>query len=213
MGGCTRAGASGTPYRLVVGLGNPGDRYQATRHNAGFRALDLLVRRLDGHGPVETCRARVLRARCDGIEWILAYPLTYMNASGEAVACLVRRFSLALDEVLVIYDDMALPPGRIRVRGRGSSGAHKGMQSVIDHLGTDQIARVRIGIGEPPPGTSGVDWVLRVPPPEEAALLAEGIRLAAEAAEVWGRLGVEAAMNRFNSKAAAARSEGGTSLR
>ncbi|HEY8475650.1 MAG TPA: aminoacyl-tRNA hydrolase, partial [Chloroflexota bacterium] len=121
----------------------------------------------------------------------------------------VRRFSLALDEVLVIYDDMALPPGRIRVRGRGSSGAHKGMQSVIDHLGTDRIARVRIGIGEPPPGTTGADWVLQVPPPEEAALLAEGIRLAAEAAETWGRLGVEAAMNRFNSKAAAVRREGG----
>ena len=189
-------------YRLVVGLGNPGERYRATRHNAGFRALDQLVRRLDGYGPLEICRARVLRARSDGIEWILAYPLTYMNASGEAVACLVQRFGIALDEILVIYDDMALPPGRIRVRGRGSSGAHRGMQSIIDHLGTQEIARVRIGIGEPPPGVSGADWVLEVPPPDEADRLAEGIRLAAEAAEVWGRLGTEAAMNRYNARAA-----------
>lgn len=196
------------PRRLVVGLGNPGERYRATRHNAGFRAVDLLVRRLDAHGPVEACRARVLRAVAGGIEWILAYPLTFMNASGEAVACLVRRFSVALEEVLVIYDDMALPPGRIRVRGRGSSGAHKGMQSVIDHLGTDRVARVRIGIGEPPPGVTGVDWVLQVPPPEEADAVARGTLLAAEAAEVWGRLGVEAAMNRFNSRAAAIQEKG-----
>ncbi|HEY8498075.1 MAG TPA: aminoacyl-tRNA hydrolase, partial [Limnochordales bacterium] len=117
-------------------------------------------------------------------------------------ACLVQRFGIALDEILVIYDDMALPPGRIRVRGRGSSGAHRGMQSIIDHLGTQEIARVRIGIGEPPPGVSGADWVLEVPPPDEADRLAEGIRLAAEAAEVWGRLGTEAAMNRYNARAA-----------
>ncbi|MEW6046862.1 MAG: aminoacyl-tRNA hydrolase, partial [Bacillota bacterium] len=135
------------------------------------------------------------------IEWILAYPLTFMNESGRAVACLVQRFSLKLDEVLIIYDDMALPPGRIRVRRGGSSGAHKGMQSVIDRLGTEAVARVRIGIGEPPPGTSGVEWVLQVPPPEEAALIAEGARLAAQAAEYWGRYGVEAAMNRFNAGA------------
>ncbi|HEY8425078.1 MAG TPA: aminoacyl-tRNA hydrolase [Limnochordales bacterium] len=205
-GGWTRReGASA--YRLVVGLGNPGERYQATRHNAGFRALDHLVRRLDGYGPVEMCRARVLRAHADGIEWILAYPLTYMNASGEAVACLVRRLSLHLDEILVIYDDMALPPGRIRVRGKGSSGAHKGMQSIIDHLGTDRIARVRIGIGEPPPGVAGAEWVLEVPDPEQAARINEAARLAAEAAEVWGRLGIEAAMNRFNAMTAA--SDGG----
>ncbi|WP_324716286.1 aminoacyl-tRNA hydrolase [Carboxydochorda subterranea] len=184
--------------RLVVGLGNPGPRYATTRHNMGFRALDHLARRLGGARPVALCEAMVVRARSAGIEWLLAYPLTYMNESGRAVACLVDRWRVPLDAVLVVYDDMALPPGRIRIRRGGSSGAHKGMQSILDHLGTSQVARLRIGIGEPPPGVSGVDYVLQPPGPDEEPLLDDAVAMAAQAAECWGRYGVEEAMARFN---------------
>lgn len=184
--------------RLIVGLGNPGAQYEPTRHNVGFQVIARLVRALDAHGPSLADEAELFRADQDGLEWVLARPLTYMNASGRAVRRLLDRTGAELGQLLVVYDDMALPPGQLRVRARGSSGSHRGMQSVIDALGTQEVARIRIGIGSPPPGQEAAEYVLSPPGPEEAAELAQAVEQAARAAEHWARYGIEAAMNRFN---------------
>ncbi len=190
--------------RLIVGLGNPGLMYEPTRHNMGFRVVERLVRSLDAHGPFFGEQAELFRADQDGLEWLLARPLTYMNASGRSVRALVARTGVSLGQLLVIYDDMALPPGHVRVRARGSSGSHRGMQSIIDALGTQEVARIRIGIGSPPPGQSAADYVLSPPDPTQAPLLAQAVELAAQAAQHWALYGIEAAMNRFNRSSAAA---------
>lgn len=184
--------------RLVVGLGNPGRRYEQTRHNLGFRVVERLARKLGAAAMPAACDARLYRAVEEGLEWLLACPLTFMNRSGTAVACLIQRFTVPPEAVLVVYDDMALPPGRLRIRRSGTSGSHKGMQSVIECLGTAAVARLRVGIGEPPPGVDGAEWVLAVPPREEAILLDGAIERAAEAVEGWGRFGIDTAMMRYN---------------
>ena len=186
------------PARLVVGLGNPGPEYEHTRHNVGFRTVARLVRALDAWGAARVCDADVYEAGEAGLRWVLMRPLTYMNLSGRAVRCMLQRLQASPEEVLVIYDDIALSVGQIRLRARGSSGGHKGMQSVIEELGTMEIPRLRIGIGQPPPGRSWVDHVLQAPPPDEADRLAQAEALAVEAVQHWARFGIQSAMSRYN---------------
>ncbi len=185
---------------LVVGLGNPGRRYRGTRHNVGWEVVDLLGTRWRIPFFGEEEEALVGRGEAAGGEVLLAKPLTYMNRSGEAVRGLVHRYGLRPQEVLVIYDDVDLPVGTIRVRPRGSSGGHHGMASVIEALGTAEIPRVRIGIGRPT--GDAADYVLSRFAPEERPRIREAIERAADAVEVVLREGIQRAMERFNRKAA-----------
>ena len=184
--------------RLVVGLGNPGPAYEKTRHNVGFRTVHRLVRALDAWGPARLCDAEVYEAAEADLRWVLVRPLTYMNLSGQAVACMVRRLRATPDQLLVIYDDLALPVGQLRLRARGSSGGHRGMESVLEALGSLEVARLRIGIGQPPPEQSWAEYVLKAPAADEAERIALAEALAAEAAQHWARHGIDSAMAHYN---------------
>ncbi len=184
-----------------MGLGNPGRRYRGTRHNVGFEVVDRLARRWAARFRAEGS-AEVAHAQFSGQPVVLAKPLTYMNLSGGAVAELVRRYGVAPSDVLVVYDDMDLPVGTIRVRARGRPGGHRGMASVVEALGTLEVPRVRVGIGRP--GSDAVDHVLSRFEPEEQAAVEEAVERAADAVEAVLRDGIHRAMDRFNRRAAPA---------
>ncbi|MDR7435968.1 MAG: aminoacyl-tRNA hydrolase [Armatimonadota bacterium] len=185
--------------KLVVGLGNPGRAYAGTRHNLGFEVVDLLatVKKI----PVRTEEGWAIlgRGAIDGCSVILAKPQTYVNLSGIAVADLCKRYTVDPMDLIVIHDDLDLPVGVIRIRTRGGHGGHKGVRSILESLGTDLFTRVKIGIGRPPKDVDPADYVLSPIPTEEAPLLQEAVRRAAEAVEVILTRGVAVAMNRFNS--------------
>jgi PTH1 family peptidyl-tRNA hydrolase len=187
---------------LVVGLGNPGGRYASTRHNAGFMALEELAGRRGAsfkkYRGIETGSFA-----CGSREVKLARPLDFMNRSGEAVKQLRRRFRLDPREILVIYDDIDLAAGVVRVRRGGSSGGHLGLQSIIDHLGNDLFARVRIGVGRPPSSEEAADYVLEALSGEALESLRQSARRGADAVEVVLDEGIDVAMNRFNQAAKA----------
>jgi PTH1 family peptidyl-tRNA hydrolase len=182
---------------LVVGLGNPGSRYARTRHNAGFMALEELAARRGAafkkYRGIETGSFA-----CGGRDVKLARPLDFMNRSGEAVKLLRRRFRLDPREVLVVYDDIDLAAGVVRIRRGGSSGGHLGLQSIIDHLGSDIFARVRIGVGRPPGSEEAADYVLEPLEGDALESLRESALRAADALEAVLDEGTAAAMNRFN---------------
>jgi len=184
--------AASPSLRLVVGLGNPGARYARTRHNVGFRLVEQLAgdapwRDFEGLGQV--CRAGEL--------W-LAKPMTYMNDSGAFVGALSRWRKIPPGQILVCFDDVALPLGRLRLRLKGSGGGQKGMQSTLQHLGTQDVPRLRIGIGPQPPGMDSADFVLARFSPDEEKALAAVLDDAAAAVRVAAESGLEAAMNRYN---------------
>ncbi len=182
---------------LVVGLGNPGPEYAHTRHNIGFMVVEALARRYGAtFRPSRQARAEVAEIRIDDERVVLVKPLTYMNLSGEAVRPLLQWYRLTPDRLLVVYDDLDLPFGRLRIRPRGSSGGHGGMRSIIEHLGTEAFPRLRIGIGRPV-GPARV-YVLQPFTPEEQAQVPAIIERAVQAVETIIREGLEAAMNRFN---------------
>jgi peptidyl-tRNA hydrolase, PTH1 family len=185
--------------RIVLGLGNPGAEYASTRHNVGWWLLDRLAaewgcgrfQRQGGAAAAEGERA--------GEPVLLLKPLTYMNRSGAVVGPLrgAPGFDLAR-QLLVVVDDVALPPGRARFRPSGSAGGHNGLRSVEQALGTRDYARLRIGVGEKPPGWELSDWVLSPPPAEEREAIVELLPRLVEGVDCWLEEGVEAAMNRFN---------------
>lgn len=191
---------------LVVGLGNPGDRYVGTRHNVGFEVLDALVRRLsaDPSRPTRVdrldCRALTGRVRIGDAPVLLAKPQTYMNLSGESVKGLLVKHAVPRERMLVVSDDVALPVGRLRVRPSGSSGGQKGLQNVIDCLGTDDFPRLRIGIAGDHfrPGEDRADYVLERFSKAERNALAPVVDTACEAIETFVLEGIDVAMNRFN---------------
>lgn len=192
-----REPTSPRPSRLVLGLGNPGDRYRATRHNVGFRTLDELARRRGVR--VDRLECGSLVGRCG--DCLLAKPQTYMNRSGWAARCLVERWNLEPSAVLVVYDEMALPLGRLRLRPSGGPAGHRGMESVLENLRTDRIARLRLGVAGvegPPPAQRWADFVLAPFEEDELEVAEEMIRRAAEVCESWLREGLDVAMNRFN---------------
>ena len=188
---------------MVVGLGNPGPEYSRSRHNIGFQVTDLLAQR---HGMEfdryqKRSRLAIGRVRTpagSAPRALLAKPMTYMNASGEAVAPLAAFYKIAPADIIVIFDDLDLPVGRIRLRPGGGSGGHKGMLSIIKHLGSEAFPRLRIGIGRPPGQMDPAAYVLRpFSTDQEAEMTFVRIR-AAEAVEAWLAFGIEAAMNQFN---------------
>ena len=184
--------------QLIVGLGNPGTKYAGTRHNAGFMAFTAIAEKYGVTRWKEEHQAHTATINVDGEKVMLVMPQTFMNLSGDAVGPLMRYYKLSPADVIVIYDDMDLPVGQLRLRVKGSAGGHNGMKSVIAHLGTDQFPHVRIGIGRPQPGWTVIDHVLARPQEDDAAAMAEGVQQAAEAAVGICTLGMDLAMNRFN---------------
>ena len=193
-----RKNTSGVEW-LLVGLGNPGDKYDNTRHNVGFAAIDQLAEEL--RVPVQKLKYRSLTQTVElgGAKVLLMKPITYMNLSGEAVGEAARFFKIPADHVLVLSDDVSLPVGKLRIRKGGSAGGHNGLKSIIQHLGTDQFPRVKIGVGEKPhPDYDMADWVLRKFVGEDLKTITQAIQRAGKAAECYIHDGPDQAMNRFN---------------
>lgn len=183
---------------LVVGLGNPGPRYAGTRHNIGRRVVERLAERHGAALADAKFNARFGRVALAGQRVCLCAPMTYMNESGRAVAPLAGFFKIPPARVLVVYDDLDLPFGQIRVRADGGAGGHNGMHSLIAALGTPGFPRVRVGIGRPPPGWDAADFVLARFSPDEAPGVEAAVDDATEVVEAVVRDGVDQAMNRFN---------------
>ena len=183
---------------LVVGLGNPGKEYSGSRHNLGFQAVELLSRRLKTGRSFQKHWSLCTSAEYMGCQVILAQPLTYMNRSGRAVLELVRNYHVDLSNLLIIYDDLDLPPGMIRLRKKGGSAGHRGIQSIIESLGTTEFPRLKIGIGKPPFDLEGADYVLQPPDPPDLASLNAALDKAAEAVLLSISDGLDASMNIFN---------------
>jgi len=194
-----RAEACGdvTGMKMIVGLGNPGAKYAGTRHNAGFDVVDGLARQLG----VEVKKKKFggLFCQCGLAEktLILLKPQQYMNRSGQVVATAYGFYRLGLEDVIVVTDDMALEPGRIRIRAKGSSGGHNGLGDIIARLGSNEFARLRVGIGQNAE-QDAANYVLGKPAKQERQLIAEAVEMAQQAVTCWVIEGAEAAMNKFN---------------
>ena len=179
------------PERIVVGLGNPGERYENTRHNVGFRVMEELARRQEARLVDAACHSRLCRTKLGGaeeeaIEWILAAPQTYMNRSGHAVRCLAERFDLGPQNFLIVYDEIHLPLGKLRLRPGGNPAGHRGMESVLENLGSGQVARLRLGVAPEDGPLAGEDWAEFVLAPfaaGEKEVVAAMIERAADACE------------------------------
>ncbi len=190
-----------TPADLVVvGLGNPGDKFIGSRHNVGAEAVELLAQR---HGQsLGKSREAALAAeiKVDGRRVVLAFPQTFMNKSGESVRALVRRWSIVdhLDRLVVVHDELDLPPGRIKVKHGGGLAGHNGLSSIRAHLHTAEFTRIRIGVGKPPDPQAGADYVLKRPGKADRDLLDDAVERAAEAALALLDHPVEIVMNRYN---------------
>ncbi len=183
---------------LIVGLGNPKKRYSDTRHNLGFRVVKKLANRLEASAPVSKHRSLLAEAEYSDRKLLLVQPLTYMNRSGLAVKEIISSYSLDIEEVMVVYDDLDLSPGTIRIRQKGGGAGHRGVQSIIDTLGTEEFPRLRIGIGKPPPGMEASDYVLQPLEGEDRELIEPALDRAAEAVLSFVSEGLESAMNNFN---------------
>ena len=183
---------------IIVGLGNPGPKYVGTRHNVGFWCIDRLAECHQGgstrsHRLVDTSEQVI-----DGQRVVLAKPRTYVNESGRAVTSLFTRFHATAKDLIVVYDEMALPSGKVRIRARGGDGGHNGMKSIINAVGTQEFVRVRIGIGRPEGQAGDVQHVLSRPSDEERRAIDEGIQRAIEVISLTLSDGVERAMNVYN---------------
>lgn len=182
---------------LVVGLGNPGSEYAATRHNIGFHVVDELARRWALGDWKTKYTAKINEYRASG-PVLLMKPQTYMNLSGVSVAEAARFYKVPTPDIIVIHDDLDLPAGQLRLRERGGSGGHKGIESMFVHLGTAEFIRVRFGIGRPPEGWDTPDFVLSRFRPEEAQVITEAVKRSADAVEAIMKEGIAKAMNTFN---------------
>lgn len=186
---------------LIVGLGNPGKQYEHTRHNCGFRAIDLLAEKLD---------CKIDKGKFQGLygqtvyrqqKLFLLKPLTYMNLSGRSVLQLSAYFSIPPERIIVLFDDISLAPGRLRIRGDGSAGGHNGIKSIISELGSQEFPRVKIGVGAKPVQEQDLaDWVLSSFSASEEKLLKDALDRAADAALCIISDGIQAAANRYNGK-------------
>ena len=184
---------------LICGLGNPDARYAGTRHNAGFDALDHLAEKWNTEITKSKFKGLYGQATVDGKKVILLKPMTYMNLSGEAVGEAARFYKIPADHVLVISDDVSLPIGKLRIRKGGSAGGHNGLKNIIQHLGTDQFPRVKVGVGEKPhPDYDMADWVLSKFVGEDLKTITAAIEKAGKAVECLIAEGPDKAMNKFN---------------
>jgi PTH1 family peptidyl-tRNA hydrolase len=185
-------------FTLIAGLGNPGPKYAANRHNVGFRCVERLGIALGLTFDKDQKQARLALGDFDGRRVVLAKPQTFMNESGRAIVPLTRFYKVQLECLLVVYDDLDLPLGTVRLRPEGGSGGHKGMRSIIEHLGSRDFPRLRIGIGRPPGRMDPAAYVLQDFSADEGPLLEETLERAVAALETWLRQGVEMAMDRYN---------------
>ena len=184
--------------KIIVGLGNPGNEYSETRHNVGFMAVDALADQWGIHLWKKRNQALVAEYRGGDEPVLLVKPQTFMNLSGVAVGELARWYKVAVEDIIVIFDDMDLPIGRLRLRMKGSSGGHRGIESLLTHLDKDTFARIRIGIDRPPTGWQVVDYVLSRFTAEQQPMLSEAVKRAAEAATSIVGQGMNKAMNLYN---------------
>jgi peptidyl-tRNA hydrolase, PTH1 family len=184
--------------KLIVGLGNPGSEYDGTRHNVGFEVIDLLARRHNISVSKRNFKSVYGEGIIEGEKVLLVRPMTYMNLSGEAVGAIARFYKLEPTDVWVILDEVALPPGRIRLRFKGSAGGHNGMSNIITMLHTQDVPRIRLGVGSAKSGSAMVGHVLGKFRKEESPLIEEAVERSADAIECAIKEGFEMAMNRFN---------------
>ena len=184
---------------LIVFLGNPGPRYEMTRHNAGFMAADAMAKEKNVN--INKARFKALTATCDigGESVLLMKPQTFMNLSGDAVAQAAKFYKIPPEHVIVVSDEISLPIGKLRIRTKGSAGGHNGLKDIIAKLGTDAFPRIRIGVGAPPhPDYDMADWVLSTFKNQDAEDMLAAAARAAQAAQCYITQGAERAMNRFN---------------
>jgi PTH1 family peptidyl-tRNA hydrolase len=184
--------------KLIVGLGNPGDKYKGTRHNVGFEVIARLAARFGMPAPRHRFQGEVAEINIANQRTLLLSPLTYMNASGASVLAARDFYKIDNQDILVICDDFALPLGKLRLRAKGSSGGQKGLEDILRRLGTEDIPRLRIGIGIPPPGRDAAGYVLSRFTKEEIPVAELAANRAADAAVAWVEAGIAAAMNQFN---------------
>ncbi len=184
--------------KLIIGLGNPGLAYAGTRHNVGFKVINKVAKLIGIEIKGRRYQSRMGEGKISGHEVILAKPMTYMNLSGVAVELLVRNFKASPLDLLVVYDDVSLELGKLRIRKKGSAGGHNGIKSIIEKLANEEFARMRIGIGTPPPEVSFRNYVLSPFTDEENEVIEQVIEKAAEAVICIIEEGIDAAMNKYN---------------
>ncbi len=184
--------------KLIVGLGNPGNKYHGTRHNVGFAIIDRLAAAPGVGSFQERFEADIAEWREDGDKILLMKPLTFMNASGQAVRQVIDFYQIDGKDLLVICDDMALPLGKLRLRARGTHGGHNGLRDIQQHLGTNEYSRLRIGVDVPEGEKDAVDHVLGKFKPSEKPVIEDALQLAVQAAAMWVKHGIEKCMNQYN---------------
>ena len=183
---------------VIVGLGNPDKKYEMTRHNMGFRVIDALADRLHIDISDKKHKGIIGKGVLGSEKVILVKPLTYMNLSGECVRPVCDYFKVEPENVIVVFDDISLEPGKLRIRKKGSAGGHNGIKSIIAHLGTENFPRLKFGVGDKPKGMDLADYVLGRFSKNEETLIKEGIETACDAIECMVQDGFDAAMNRYN---------------
>jgi PTH1 family peptidyl-tRNA hydrolase len=202
MGLFDRRSAKGTPFDwLVIGLGNPGKQYARSRHNVGEECVRLLAQRHDANFKAGRDQSEVAESRFGDERVVLAFPLTYMNESGQAASALVRRYKIETPEqIIVVQDELDLPPGALKLKAGGGLAGHNGLRSLTQHLKTQDYLRVRIGVGKPPGKQHGAGHVLNKVPQRERELLDVAVAEAADAVEAIIANGIDAAMQVFNGR-------------
>ncbi|WP_407272204.1 aminoacyl-tRNA hydrolase [Radiobacillus sp. PE A8.2] len=186
--------------KCIIGLGNPGRKFENTRHNVGFMVIEEFAKRNDWKLSKKKFNGNFAMEQLDGEKIILLEPQTYMNLSGESIRPLMDFYNIAIEDIVVIYDDLDLPPGKIRLRQKGGHGGHNGIRSTIDHLGTKEFKRIRIGIGRPSTPMPVPDYVLGTFSGEEKTAAMESVQKAADACETWFKKPFEEVMNEYNQK-------------
>lgn len=185
---------------LIVGLGNPGKKYARTRHNVGTDAIELLAQRLHVSLKVGRDRAQVAETRIGDQAVVLAIPTTWMNETGEAVGPIARRYKIPAANIIIIHDELDLEPGAVKLKMGGGLAGHNGLKSVSQHIGTNDYARVRIGVGKPTSKEQGADHVLSSIPPAERKILDVAVETACDAVERIMKEGLDAAMREYNAR-------------
>jgi PTH1 family peptidyl-tRNA hydrolase len=184
--------------KLIVGLGNPGAQYHQTRHNVGFEVAARLAKQFATAAPRGRFQGETVEATIAGQKALLLTPLTYMNLSGASVLAARDFYKIELPDILIVCDDFNLPLGKLRVRAKGTAGGQNGLANILERLGTDEVPRLRIGIGTPPAGRDATGYVLGRFTKDEQAVIADALDRAANAAAAWAESGVAEVMNKYN---------------
>lgn len=183
---------------IIAGLGNPGEKYENTRHNAGFLVIDELAEKYNISVDMVKHKGLIGKGTIEGNKVVLVKPLTYMNESGQCIREVMDYYKADIDDFIVIFDDISLDPGKLRIRPKGSAGGHNGIKSIIAHLGSDAFKRVKFGVGSKPSGWDLADWVLARFPKEQDKMLEEARKRACEAVACMITEDVTSAMNKYN---------------